>query len=381
MQAKEKAMKPGIPWSVKGIDTDAREAAKGAARRSGVTLGEWLNSVILDSADEPARPKPKNNFSRPMQLEDIARQIAKMMKDEPEPETPIVERILDRLGHSERRTVEALGVVSEQLAALGQQAQRQRHEDSGADIERRMRGLFDTLRAETASRHEADALRVAIEQVSARVAQGHDTRPQAVLEAQLAAVLHRIERAEQQFARVDDLERGLQSLAADLARTRASAQDVADESGRRMAAAFEEGLGQVRGTLSQLSARLADCEIATARVARDAGEAEFGMSGAGDFIAAARRAGAAKSGSATPRSGAPSRRAVFASVVAVAAITAYAMGWAFQSGSRAQHSGSLGVWGDLMNMSALAPQVSADQTLDGIQPGKGARLLAANLAQ
>ena len=55
-------MKPGIPWSVKGIEPETREAAKDAARRSGMTLGEWLNSKILDSADEPesapaARPQ------------------------------------------------------------------------------------------------------------------------------------------------------------------------------------------------------------------------------------------------------------------------------------------------------------------------------------
>ena len=41
-------MKPGIPWSLKGIEPEVREAAKEAARRSGMTLGDWLNSVILD---------------------------------------------------------------------------------------------------------------------------------------------------------------------------------------------------------------------------------------------------------------------------------------------------------------------------------------------
>ncbi len=44
-------MKPGIPWSVKGIEAEAREAAKFAARRSGMTLGEWLNSMILEQAE------------------------------------------------------------------------------------------------------------------------------------------------------------------------------------------------------------------------------------------------------------------------------------------------------------------------------------------
>lgn len=45
-------MSAGAPWSVKGIDPKAREVAKDLARRSGMTLGEWLNRVILE--DDPA---------------------------------------------------------------------------------------------------------------------------------------------------------------------------------------------------------------------------------------------------------------------------------------------------------------------------------------
>ncbi|HEX3440873.1 MAG TPA: hypothetical protein VHT93_11050 [Pseudolabrys sp.] len=45
-------MKFGVPWSVKGIRPEARETAREAARRSGVSLGEWLNSVILQQAED-----------------------------------------------------------------------------------------------------------------------------------------------------------------------------------------------------------------------------------------------------------------------------------------------------------------------------------------
>ena len=41
-------MKFGVPWSVKGIRPEARESAREAARRSGMSLGEWLNNVILE---------------------------------------------------------------------------------------------------------------------------------------------------------------------------------------------------------------------------------------------------------------------------------------------------------------------------------------------
>ena len=45
-------MKFGVPWSVKGIRPEARETAREAARRSGMSLGDWLNSVILHQAEQ-----------------------------------------------------------------------------------------------------------------------------------------------------------------------------------------------------------------------------------------------------------------------------------------------------------------------------------------
>src|SRR5580704_13007111 len=45
-------MAANAPWSVKGIDPKAREIAKDLARRSGMTLGEWLNQMILDDGAE-----------------------------------------------------------------------------------------------------------------------------------------------------------------------------------------------------------------------------------------------------------------------------------------------------------------------------------------
>ena len=44
-------MTSGAPWSVKGIDPKTREIAKDLARRSGMTLGEWLTHVIAEDND------------------------------------------------------------------------------------------------------------------------------------------------------------------------------------------------------------------------------------------------------------------------------------------------------------------------------------------
>jgi localization factor PodJL len=155
-------MKPGIPWSVKGIGPEVREAAKDAARRSGMTLGEWLNSVILDQAeesdsvsqptnepehhpappsasrDEGARPVPATRADdTAMRLEDIAQQLARLARGEHETAPPprpaaarnadseALARILSRIDNNERQSVEAFSAVNDRLSVIGRQISQQ----------------------------------------------------------------------------------------------------------------------------------------------------------------------------------------------------------------------------------------------------------------
>jgi localization factor PodJL len=51
------SMKFGVPWNVKGVGREARDSAREAARRSGMSLGEWLNETIIErAADEGIYP-------------------------------------------------------------------------------------------------------------------------------------------------------------------------------------------------------------------------------------------------------------------------------------------------------------------------------------
>ncbi|WOI52721.1 hypothetical protein [Parvularcula sp. LCG005] len=45
-------MKSNVPWSVKGIDPEARVVAKEAAKKAGMTLGEWMTSMINEVGPE-----------------------------------------------------------------------------------------------------------------------------------------------------------------------------------------------------------------------------------------------------------------------------------------------------------------------------------------
>jgi localization factor PodJL len=154
---------------VKGIDPEVRTVAKSAARRAGMTLGEWLNSVILDQnehmidsppvrdihpgeaslsaapqdpviqrstptlRDDESRPAPDRRDDSAMRLQDIARQLAELAQKERrsaaqplapprrEADEEALARVLERIDDNERQTVEAFTAVNERLALIGQQ--------------------------------------------------------------------------------------------------------------------------------------------------------------------------------------------------------------------------------------------------------------------
>ena len=45
-------MRPDLPWNIAGISTEAREAARAAARREGLSVGEWLSRRIVSSISD-----------------------------------------------------------------------------------------------------------------------------------------------------------------------------------------------------------------------------------------------------------------------------------------------------------------------------------------
>jgi localization factor PodJL len=107
-----------------------------------MTLGEWLNTKILDSADD-AEPAPAARHHRPsmsrgetsIRLEDIAEQLSRIARREQDTapsrgsysldsrseDEEALGKILNRIESNERQTVEAFTAVNERLAVLGRQ--------------------------------------------------------------------------------------------------------------------------------------------------------------------------------------------------------------------------------------------------------------------
>jgi localization factor PodJL len=73
-------MNKAVPWSIKGVDFDTREAAKEAARRDGLTLGEWMNRAIAERASEMG--VSAQEFIADERLEAVAAELARLSRDD-----------------------------------------------------------------------------------------------------------------------------------------------------------------------------------------------------------------------------------------------------------------------------------------------------------
>src|SRR5262249_43272162 len=104
-------MRPDLPWNVAGIPPEAREAARAAARREGLSVGEWMTRRILRSFSDGA--------------EDLAagrENWAGMYRaPEPQPQAPIqrdTEEMLARVSRSEADSNSAARRLDEQMRAF-----------------------------------------------------------------------------------------------------------------------------------------------------------------------------------------------------------------------------------------------------------------------
>ncbi|MBI1366094.1 MAG: hypothetical protein GC153_09095 [Alphaproteobacteria bacterium] len=146
-------MKSNAPWSVKGIERDARETAKEAARREGMTVGEWLNRVIYTAGD----PETSNGEIEGLKISDLVTAIEHLNK---------------KVIAAESKGAAALDELSRNFGGVVERVQRLervRPGEAGPDIESRLA----KLESRANDRQRIDALR-ALEKAVSQVALQYD---------------------------------------------------------------------------------------------------------------------------------------------------------------------------------------------------------------
>ncbi len=171
-------MTSNAPWSVKGIDRDARETAKAAAQREGMTLGEWLNQMIFAAGDPNAAPPAANDLEG-LKARDIAMAF---------------EHLTRRVSTAEAKSAEAVESLARSLGGVVERLQRMERARNPGETPPDLVERVERLEEKSGDRTRIEALR-ALERAVSQVAQQFAS-------AQATSV-----------ARLDSVERSLQTLA------------------------------------------------------------------------------------------------------------------------------------------------------------------------
>lgn len=131
-------MSAPAPWSVKGIDPKAREIAKDLARRSGMTLGEWLNTIIMDGPGEDGSLVTTRRSAGSDQSG----------QDENGVSTALVNALGERLEETERRSASAIEGIHEAVASL------MRRMDAATELDTRRERRLDDISRELREGHQ-----------------------------------------------------------------------------------------------------------------------------------------------------------------------------------------------------------------------------------
>jgi len=248
-------------WSLKGIDPKLREAAREAAARQGMTLGEYLNHALASGggaaqqqpqAQTPAQPRtPRltryNVNPPPADDEGEDWQVGGAQRGGTDST-----RIAQRLESIERRT---------QLAVTGL-------DRAVSTIDRSVLGLAARIDdAEAASNEASTRIAEALEQFRA----AGDT-----LSGKVEQVTGVKERLERQVAVAEEVARRADAATAYLTReigdrdtamsqTLSEARNVAEEAARQAAAASADAVAELRRLQTEMSERLAETESSTRR--------------------------------------------------------------------------------------------------------------------
>src|SRR5579864_9041909 len=106
-------MRAELPWNVAGIPPEAREAARAAARREGLSVGEWLTRRILRSfsgMEEELAPMAYENRASTGTALDCWGLPPASRRD--------TEEMMARVGRSENESNEAWRRIEDQLRGL-----------------------------------------------------------------------------------------------------------------------------------------------------------------------------------------------------------------------------------------------------------------------
>ena len=130
-------MNSRVSWSVDGIDPSVRERAEAAARRAGMSLNDWLNATMGESAPpnfrnpDPRPASPSRDVADIHQrLDSITRQIDQISKPMPRGDAPREQGVARQLNDAISRLDARLSQISNPQSARQGEVRQQRQTEA-----------------------------------------------------------------------------------------------------------------------------------------------------------------------------------------------------------------------------------------------------------
>lgn len=143
------------PWSVKGIDSRAREVAREAAREEGMTLGAYLNKLILEEGQPPHAQQPnESQTSNRAPRRERVRSAEEQTTRSAAPTNSALDRLMRRIESAEARSTLAITGIDQSVVGLLSRLENAEHNQQA------MGGHFEGLMDDIQKTYEALNLKI-----------------------------------------------------------------------------------------------------------------------------------------------------------------------------------------------------------------------------
>jgi localization factor PodJL len=239
------------PWSVKGIDQRARDAAREAASAEGLTLGEYLNRLLMS-----------DDYSLPNEISSLYRPQSRNHSEMPPPPQPstassTLDRLTRRIEAAEARST--LAITGMDHTVLGLVAKLEQAEGSNQAVVGHVENLIEELRGthealqskvrrleeDDSAQHNLDALK-SLEDALGKLAT-HVYEESEMTQNDTQAIKGRVESG---FADLNDRVEGMET----------KVQSTLSEAAARVEKAVQDAEKQSKGAAKEVAERLSAVE-------------------------------------------------------------------------------------------------------------------------
>lgn len=264
------------PWSVKGIDSKAREAALQAARNEGITLGDYLNRLLLESDQNAAEAEARRQQAAPHTAHNDVPDMERPAPRATSTSTAALDELTRRVEAAEARSRLAITDIDKSVVGLlnrlddtekSQQAIEGRIDVAAEELQQAqalLKRRIDQIEADDASHQSLRAMRSlekALENLSERIEQ---TRSET--EAKHASAENQLKSLDERLGEMD------QSVTQKVTGLQNSVTSQIENASAKVDRALSETVARTEGANKHLTDRMTQVE-------RDVTEINHNVSG------------------------------------------------------------------------------------------------------